>query len=388
MFNNNYLFINLLNNNAMKKYFLLVTAALALLAVSCNREQELNGPDSGKKTSVVDDSVPAPVLFTSHDVVVKSPTLTTKGLGAIDDWHGAAQKLYIYGFPFTRTGQGVDARETLALDNIFINNVAADAPVAASDADGIRLDNMQRTRIGVYNPAADDAINPDYLTEPFYYEENVNYSFFAYYVDDAVAGVPNPAVDAAAGTVTLSNLTLDGTQDIMLATTNKEIDARESSRWLDRTRDNNGLEDQILGEYVDPTTIYSAHAARRGVNPDLIFEHMLSRFTFHVWLGGTVKPSDIDIVGLDLIDWSTGDLTIVGGASGVDGRKLVPDETTLATALTDALADDLLDTPAGTFDDYIKTLRTEDDPAVVLGAAAPYQHPYNDMDAEGNKLYQ
>ena len=320
----------------MKKYFLLIAAAAAtVLAASCNKEKEVATSPSAK-TSVIDDSVTMPVVFTSQYALTKAPVVETKGIGAVDDWQGDAQKLYLYGYEVTRTGKGVSYSETLKLDKALFENVSADAPTADSDDAGVRLDGSSRSKINLYNPAA---AGGQEAQEPFYYYDTdadgnlVTFSFFGYYVDDAVA-VPVPAKNVEAGTVVLSNLALDGTRDIMLATTDKEADALTSNRYRDKnTFGTSELNDDALAEYVDPTRIYSAHASRRGINPNLVFEHQLSRFTFYIRRGGSVPGNMIEIAGISIKDYTAGNLTIIGGENGTEGRGFVPTGDLVADAV-------------------------------------------------------
>ena len=370
----------------MKKYFLLVAISAILFAGSCTRERfsDRNVPSKEKSGFVIDDGTPMRVLFSSQFAVAGSPTVATKGIGAVDDWQGNAQKLYVYGFSYKRFEQGVKSYEWLDLSDSLMSNVAAFAPEPSSDDLGIRLDGSQRSQIMIYNHAADggkDAHEPYYYREDNENGEPIAYSFFAYYVDDAVAH-PEPVVTPGSldaegnvtshGTVVLNNLQLDGTQDIMLATTDKEVDALARSRYIDSEHYNTSeLTDDDLGEYVEPSRIYSAHAARRGVNPDLVFEHQLSRFTFFVKKGGTVPSASITIDGIDLFDYSEGTLTIVGGKSGTDKEirgiaPVIPDGKTLEDSWKNQMK--LTPTADPVLDKMVKHLRKKADGSVFTSA--------------------
>lgn len=418
----------------MKKYLLLVAAAASILAVSCNREEELRGPDSQRsKVHAIDDSTPMPVVFTSQYVATKAPEIATKGLGAIDDWYGAQQQLYVFGYPYKRVEKGVKSYEWIDYSNPLMENVAADAPVANSDSEGIRLDGSQRAKINVYNENAvgesGDPADPATweglaAMEPYYYREDnalgepEAFSFFAYFVDDAIAN-PAPTVTHKGvapeynedgslktpptdfGSIVLPGLVLDGTQDIMLATTDKEIDALARSRYLDKeTYQTTELTDDDLGEYVEASRIYSAHAARRGINPDLIFEHQLARVTFHIRKGGTVPSSDITMAGIDLFDYYEGTLTIADGQSGLGGaRGLAPENSnTSLTGLdfdfTAAWQNELQNLEDGSFTAYdpelakfIKTVRKADDINTAVSKADDI-HPYKYDDGHYDKFGQ
>lgn len=108
-----------------------------------------------------------------------------------------------------------------------------------------------------------------------YYPVSGNYDFWGYRVDDAVAGgtptvktVNDNGDEVAADQATkrVVDITIDGSQDIMAgkaAPSNDEVTA--------------------LGGYAD--NFYSAYAARKGVQPNITFNHLLTRFTFEVRAG-------------------------------------------------------------------------------------------------------
>ena len=254
----------------MKKYFLLAAAAATVLAVSCNKEK--NQPKVDPTPNVVDeidDTTPQPVLFGVSNAVVKSPVSTK---AAIDDW-SASETLYIYGIQNNEAG------------TVLIDNVAATSPAAG---------NTTHAPINVYNPAGGE-------NEPFYYGMNDEvYNFYGYYVADAwskewkvaaepaepvtytYAAIAEPGDKPAPGEGYSLPVYINGSQDIMLAQTNKEAD------WELNTRD------------VAPSLIYSAKAARRGVHPDLIFKHQLSRFVFKLKAATSVVAQKMDITSLSI----------------------------------------------------------------------------------------
>ena len=292
----------------MKKYFLLLAAATAIFAVSCQREQTKESENPTQ--TVIDDSVPMPILFGSSMPQVKAPE--TKGVGGIDAWRAALQQpLYVYamernGDDHVASKWTVDPNDP-SLDEFtpFIDNVAAEAPATNSALDAT---GHSRDAINVYNK---------YVTatnEPYYYVEGKVYDFYGYYVDDAMGidannnnAVIEPAPEINAGTalsaegevissIVLNGLTLDGSQDIMLAQTNKDDD------WA------------LRSEYVSLDMIYSSRSARRNVKPDLVFKHELARFEFHIFNGSTtIANNDITVRGLDIASYTklaTGALTI------------------------------------------------------------------------------
>lgn len=315
----------------MKKYFLLAAAAATVLAVSCNKEK--NQPTTDPTPNVVDeidDTTPQPVRLGVSNAVVKS-SVSTKA--AIDQW--AQQDLYIFGI---QVSGKIPSAAVSPTGQIFINNVKATAPDATAAAhqeiDVIRTGN-----------------------EKFYYGMNDEvYNFYGYYVADAYAGswdeTTNPAAptysvngtvaaaapvvtvpdalepddDAAApspGTYTLG-VEINGTQDIMLATTDKDAD-------FSRGYAANG------NKYVPLTSIYSAKAARRQIHPDLIFEHQLSRFVFQLKAGNDATKDNMTITSIAIDSKHTATLDITKGETTFDGTT-VPFKQPTTEALTDAFS--------------------------------------------------
>lgn len=299
----------------MKKYFMLFAAAATVLAVSCNKGN--NGASETPDVPPVvieeeEDNTPIPIEFGTKAAEVKAPA--TKA--AIDNWSNVGQdeKLYVYGLERTS-----DEAETYS--KVYINNVAADAP-----ENGAGLDT--RSPINVYEDADNEI--------PFYYIDNKYYDFYAYFVADA-AGENEPVVKKAGeedaiedptadnanpATITL-DVEIDGTQDIMLATTDKASD--EAAR-ADRSK------------AVTQEMMYSAKSARRGVKPNLNFEHQLSRFVFNIKAAnvtvangvGDDKKGQVTIQGLTMSSYKKGTLTIVGEERGLVPTASTTEESNIA----------------------------------------------------------
>lgn len=290
----------------MKKYFLLAAAAATVLAVSCNKEKNQPKVDPTPGTEI-EDNTPQPVRFGTNIAEVKAPI--TKALGAIDDWSDAnTGKLYIYGLE--RTAQAASTYvwnlENEAI-HPFINNVAANPP-----ADGAGLDRRDAIEVLDVNNVIEPGENPTY--GPYYYVDNKYYDFFGYFVDNAAGPAPAPtyvpANDPEEAKLEL-DIEIDGSQDIMLASTDKA----EDIAW--RT-------DQ--SKQVNVSMLYSAVSARRTVVPNLNFQHQLSRFVFNV------VAADASVLALaratsieDLLLYSNykGKLTIVGtqGLAAVEEQQ-------------------------------------------------------------------
>lgn len=271
----------------MKKYFLLAAAAATVLAVSCNKEKNQPKVDPTPGTEI-EDNTPQPILFGSNMGVVKAPI--TKGDGAIDKWDDiGTAKLYVYGVVNTSNNhQAPNYGDLTAEGAIKIKNVAADAP----DTGNAGLD--YRDPINVYETG----------TTPFYYDDQKKYDFYGYFVDNA-ATISETNPEVAASTITLKNIAIDGTQDIMWANTDKVAD--EGAR-ADRTK------------YVALNQLYSDVSARRGVKPNLNFQHQLSRFVFNVKAADeivasgapTTENGKVTIKNVKLQSKTAAELLIVG----------------------------------------------------------------------------
>lgn len=140
-----------------------------------------------------------------------------------------------------------------------------------------------------------------------YYPVSGNYDFWGYRVDDAVKGTPavktvndnGDEVDADKATKRVVEIEINGSQDIMAgkaAPSTKEV--------------------TDLGGYAD--NFYSAYAARKGVQPNITFNHLLTRFTFEVRAGSKAtaglpaggNTDAVKVTGVSVDSKTTGTLTV------------------------------------------------------------------------------
>lgn len=140
-----------------------------------------------------------------------------------------------------------------------------------------------------------------------YYPVSGNYDFWGYRVDDAVADDPvvklvNDAGDEVAAdqaTKRVVDIKIDGSQDIMAGKAAPSTD-----------------EVAKLGNYAD--NFYSAYAARKGVQPNITFNHLLTRFTFEVRAGSKAtaglpaggNTDAVKVTGVSVDSKTTGTLTV------------------------------------------------------------------------------
>lgn len=153
-----------------------------------------------------------------------------------------------------------------------------------------------------------------------YYPVSGNYDFWGYRVDDAVAGDPvvklvNDAGDEVAAdqaTKRVVDIEIDGSQDIMAG--KAEPSADEVAK---------------LGNYAD--NFYSAYAARKGVQPNITFNHLLTRFTFEVRAGSKAtaglpaggNTDAVKVTGVSVDSKTTGTLTVAYTGATKEAAELL-----------------------------------------------------------------
>lgn len=141
-----------------------------------------------------------------------------------------------------------------------------------------------------------------------YYPVSDNYDFWGYRVDDAaVGGDPvvktvddtGAEVEANVATKRVVDIKIDGSQDIMAG---KAVPSAD--------------EVTKLGGYAE--NFYSAYAARKGVQPNITFNHLLTRFTFEVRAGSKAtaglpaggNTEAVKVTGVSVDSKTTGTLTV------------------------------------------------------------------------------
>ena len=256
----------------MKKFALLAAAAVGVLAACSKNEVTPQQPEDSGDPVAVRFGVGAPAA------------LLTKATGTVGGVAGAGnvwdqQTLYVFGFDRTI------ADFTNAETDAFIWHVSATAP-----------DGVESGEIEVMNsdPDGDGQPNPG-QEEPFYYDGNTVYDFYGYHIDDAylsgetTGSTPEPVAEATRIYVPFK---IDGGQDLMIAKADPQADILNTDvkNWQNA---------------------YSAYAARRGVQPNLVFEHQLARFTFEI-IPGSASADNIQVEALSLQSKTTGKLVVVG----------------------------------------------------------------------------
>ena len=282
----------------MKKIALMASAVI--LAAACQKtivETTVNKP----QTEPEETEELVPITFG-----LNQPKVTLKSVGSLKEWSNSS--LYLFAFP-------VGTTDFSDPTDMIWNNVV----IAASGTTAEKL-----------------TVRQDSGTEPYYYQGTTIYDFFGYYVDDAAATVtsetewenvtpattvPTPVViteeSAASNGTTLTQglyipVMIDGSQDIMAATTDKATDGSTGAG---------------ASETVSEDLCYSAYSARRNVIPNLLFEHQLARFVFNI-KAGAEDGNEVLVSGITLESPTRGYLRVTGN------RGIVPASQPAATVLS------------------------------------------------------
>lgn len=271
----------------MKKMFFFALAAAGMLT-ACSNDDTLGG--NGEQN----------VSEQQIRLGVASSKVQTRGTGTVggmtdDDNKWAGQTLWVYMLQKNSMDLALykaPAAGGVATPDVEVfNNKEFKAPTTADN-----------TKSGLAT-TADGTIA--------YYPVSGNYDFWGYRVDDAaVGGTPTvKIVDDNGDEVTADHMDqatkrvvdikIDGSQDIMAGKAAPSAD-----------------EVTKLGGYAD--NFYSAYAARKGVQPNITFEHLLTRFTFEVRAGSKAtaglpaggNTDAVKVTGVSVGSKTTGTLTV------------------------------------------------------------------------------
>ena len=258
-------------------------ASLGLLA-SCSSDDDLS---TGGKNDLQQIKIGMGVQAT---VGATRGTGTVGNVGAENNkWAGQAINIYMFNKGTLEVAQfdGVD----------IYNNAAFYAPTA--DSTGLAT-------------AADHSVK--------YYPTQSAFDFWGYRLDDAIQGEPAVSGDSTMQEV---GFTLDGSQDIMVGKATPTEDD--------------------LTKCADSAKIYSAYAARRGVQPDIKFKHLLSRLVFSI-TGGNKDACDdesgVKVTAIKVKSKYTGKLIVAYTPDAEVTNELVPTEDVKDLVLMQRATDD------------------------------------------------
>lgn len=267
----------------MKKMFFFALAAAGMLT-ACSNEDTLGG--NGDQN----------VSEQQIRLGVASSKVQTRGTGTVggmteDENKWAGQTLWVY----------MLQKGSMELGYYKTPAEAAGAAVgtAVFDNKEFKAPNTAENTVSGLATTADGAIA--------YYPVSGNYDFWGYRVDDAVTGTPDVKLMDDTDTETTADLAtkrvvaikIDGSQDIMAGK------ATPSTAEVGK-----------LGDYAD--NFYSAYAARKGVQPNITFNHLLTRFTFEVRAGSKATAGEgasgnteaVRVQGVSVESLTDGKLTV------------------------------------------------------------------------------
>ena len=267
----------------MKKMFFFALAAAGMLT-ACSNEDTLGG--NGEQN----------VSEQQIRLGVASSKVQTRGTGTVGGmteaenvWAG--QTLWVY----------MLQKGSMELGYYKTPAEAAGAAVgtAVFDNKEFKAPNTAENTVSGLATTADGAIA--------YYPVSGNYDFWGYRVDDAVTGTPDvklvddtdTEVAADQATKRVVDITINGSQDIMAGKATPSTD-----------------EVTKLGNY--DKNFYSAYAARKGVQPNITFNHLLTRFTFEVRAGSKATAGEgasgnteaVRVQGISVESLTNGKLTV------------------------------------------------------------------------------
>lgn len=265
----------------MKKQFFYAALAIALMS-SCSKDNDpgtTTDPTDPTVPEVIDDTTPAAI-----QLGIGNPTIiATRGTGSVGDlstnnaaniWKGQALQILM-----VAQGTMTDAQDNGA--NIFAGETFTAPTGAGSGFIKFNTGNVK------------------------YYPMQGKFDFYGYHMDTDQA----PIEDRNTVGSIIVTATIDGTNDIMAATTkfssedsikliNNALTATGetykyqvvANKTIERNDNNSAITDPansadltLLG--TELAKAYSSYAARRGVQPTLIFKHLMSRLKFHVRAG-------------------------------------------------------------------------------------------------------
>ena len=242
----------------MKKSFYFALALTAGLFASCSSDDLTvsNAPDNDVE---INDNTVAQIKF-----MLGSPNGSTRGTGSVLGTKWGGQKFNIFMFK-KNTFEPATYKKTEnanKADSIFYNDTLVTTP-------GTMI--------------AEQKIND--VVQYQYFPSTGAFSFWAYRADDAgqkdnegKAIIKATKEDGTEATTAEDSIqiripvVIDGTQDLMLAVTDT-TKAKEELIAADA---------KITEDAAASPRIFSAYAARRGVNPTMDFTHMLTRLTFKI----------------------------------------------------------------------------------------------------------
>lgn len=351
-----------------------VAVAAAGMLASCSSDSLTAGPDP-KIEPTQEERVPIEI-----GVATAQTKAVTRGIGTVGgtddtpstgDNYWQAEKVNV--FMFNQNSLNLALEDPEDANSALYDNTELTTPESAAQMGG-----GSNTNKGIAYEITAGRVKYKY------YPVTGNFDFWGYYADDAATGAP--ARDAAAPNTTKITVpfTINGTQDLMVAKA-KPTDAQQDI-----------IDDDAFG--TDKTRYYSAFSARKNVQPEMSFNHLLTRLTFSVLAGNEktrgwkesapgagdwAKPADgkpyegVFIKSIKVRSLKTGEIIV----AYTGANKTLPELISFTESTPAAPADSAWFDLKGLRNDPAATVQTLDplyDPAVfeIAGDPAPWTTDY------------
>lgn len=311
-----------------------VAVAAAGMLASCSSES-LTGSDPEIKTPDQEELVPIEIGVATNQIKASTRGTGTAGgtdvAGDENIWRGERVNVMMY--QITNDLPTFNYTQDASSNNLY-GNVAMVTP--------LKVENK-------YSGLAKEIDSGDPFTTPAtakfkvkYYPSTGRSDFWGYYLG-GYGALPAPEASAGAGTLNMyedaalataagseaaanyvaTHFTIDGTHDLMVG---KALSVGE-------------LTTTTVPASTDPgaDAIYSAKAARAGIQPNITFKHLLSRLQFKV-KPGKATAEGVTVTGIKIRSLTTGDMIVAykytdgSGNPVAEPNRIVWDPTESALA--------------------------------------------------------
>ncbi len=251
----------------MKKSFYFALALTAGLFASCSSDEIAQAPQGGLDANDAKGDVIQLSVANAAQGVTRGTGTVGNTTANTDQWDG--QKINVSMFKKGTLTVATEDPDDNTTPTIYD---ASELTVEKGGAAAVLLDIAVNGDVDVLR---------DRTVESRYFPGSGSYDFWGYRLDDAAASPLTPAditydtTDPAASTAKV-DIAIDGSQDIMVGKAElaaAQIDAN------DKVIPGAG---SAYTEHFSQDKVFSAYSARRNVNPQISFKHLLSRFTFEV----------------------------------------------------------------------------------------------------------
>lgn len=293
----------------MKKSFMFATMSAAVLFAGCSSNDDLAANLSGQE-DLDGDQVAIQIG------VASKASMAMRGTGTVGDiegqetniWNGEQINVLMYeidsetGLPTFNPVLGADKKA------LYDGSTTLYTPLTGEDTDsGIAKEATEGS-----DPLIDPS-NAKYKVK--YYPQTGRSDFWGYYLggvgaESALAESAKIEGDLTQGYQTLG-FVIDGTHDLMVAKapTTKSVGTFEAEE-LTSNQSTEIAQDATLKARAMNNS-YSATAARQGLQPDLVFKHLLSRLQFKVKAGNEKAANcNVTVTGIKIRSKKTGDLIV------------------------------------------------------------------------------